>query len=191
MAKKLSMGELRIIAGQWRGRKIAFYEVDGLRPTSSRIRETLFNWLAPFINQCTCLDLFAGSGALGFEALSRGAVSVTMVEQHPKVARQLKQIQRDLEIENLRVIEQDAFLPLSIVSDKAVKFDVVFCDPPFNKGFVPPLIKRLNASPYLAEKTMVYIETEKNHAALELPDNWQLLKDKKAGDVRYRLYEIS
>jgi len=186
MAKPSPNGELRIIAGKWRGRKILFSEVNGLRPTSARIRETLFNWLNPVIHKANCLDLFAGSGALGFEALSRGAEFVCMVERHPKVVHQLQKIKCSLEIDALQIIKQDALTPLKTKQ----LFDIIFCDPPFQLGLVPEVIKTLVKAPILAPNALIYVETEKKHAPIECPETWNLVKDKTAGEVRYRLYEV-
>jgi 16S rRNA (guanine966-N2)-methyltransferase len=183
-------GELRIIGGKWRGRKISFKAVDGLRPSPSRIRETLFNWLNNDIASSHCLDLFAGSGALGFEALSRGAGSVAMVELNKMVTRELKSNKEHLQAEALQVIHQDATQPQNLSSLLKHKIDIVFCDPPFNKQFVQPLLQKLDESGLLQSPALVYVETEKSLTELSLPEHWTIIKEKNAGDVRYRLIEV-
>ena len=183
-------GELRIIAGKWRGRKISFKAADGLRPSPSRIRETLFNWLNNDITSAHCLDLFAGSGALGFEALSRGAESVAMVEVNKLVTRQLKNIKEQLQTETLQIIHQDATQLQNLTSILKHKIDIVFCDPPFNKQFVQPLLLSLDDSGLLQNRALIYVETEKSLIDLSLPEHWAIIKEKTAGDVRYRLIEV-
>ena len=150
--KDIGQGELKIIGGLWRSRKIMFPAVQGLRPSPSRIRETLFSWLTPILPASNCLDLFAGSGALGFEALSRGANSVTMVEQNQLVVKQLLTNKQLLNAENLSVLKMDA-RSLSAVDGC---FDIVFCDPPFNQGFVQPLIEDLHQSKLLKSSARLY-----------------------------------
>jgi len=180
------MGELRIIAGKWRSRKLTFPTVQGLRPSPSRIRETLFSWLNFQIADSQCLDLFSGSGALGFEALSRGAKAVMVVELNKQVVQQLK-INKDLlQAEQLLILNQDAS-NLAIIKGS---FDIVFCDPPFNLGLVQPLLDDLHQSDLLNSAARLYIETEKSLTSLKLPTDWNLLKEKVTGDVRYRLIEV-
>ena len=171
MAKQLAkkhhhMGELRLIAGKWRSRKISFPSVAGLRPSPSRIRETLFSWLNNDLPGSRCLDLFAGSGALGFEALSRGAESVTMVELNRQVIAALKQNRDLLNADNLQLLNRDA----SDINSIDGSFDIVFCDPPFNQQFIQPLINELQKSTLLTNTAKVYIETEKNLTDLNLPE---------------------
>ncbi len=180
-------GQLRIIAGKWRSRKIFFSDVAGLRPTPARIRETLFNWLTPVLPASHCLDLFAGSGALGFEALSRGAEFVTLLDQNPQIIMQLQDNKKLLVAENLQILNQDA-MDLSAIRGR---FDIVFCDPPFNLGLIQPLINKLHECNLLSDSAKLYMETEKNLTSLHFPEGWQLLKEKVAGDVRYRLISIS
>jgi len=158
-------GELRIIAGTWRSRKLSFPAVDGLRPTPGRIRETLFNWLTSDIAGSHCLDLFAGSGALGFEALSRGANTVTMIDQNPQITRQLQNNKKLLGAKALQILNQDA-TNLSAIKGH---FDILFCDPPFNQGIVQPLIDKLQHCELLNDHAKLYIETEKSLTSLELP----------------------
>jgi len=186
--EKQTMGELRIIGGQWKRTKLTFPLLDGLRPTPSRIRETLFNWLHHDIAQTNCLDLFAGSGALGFEALSRGAKSVWMIDQAPDACKILKQHQQRLNTDSAHILQRDATQPESLETLIEQPVDIVFCDPPFNKGLVEPLLKQLEASNLLTADAIIYVETEAKLKQLVAPENWTLNKEKKAGDVIYRLY---
>lgn len=175
---------LRIIAGQWRGRKIQFPAVEGIRPTPDRVRETLFNWLAPIIPGARCLDLFAGSGALGLEALSRGASRVVMVERERRVADYLRQTAASLGSEALQVVVADA---LAYLRRPAEPFDVVFLDPPFRRQLLAPCLQALADGAWLAPGVRVYIETEKELVPLPVPEHWQLLKRKESGQVAYHL----
>jgi 16S rRNA (guanine966-N2)-methyltransferase len=182
-----SQGELRIIGGKWRSRKLTFPAVEGLRPSPSRVRETLFNWLTPFLTSSHCLDLFAGCGALGFEALSRGADSVTMVEQNRQVVNQLEENKRLLQADAITILTQDA----TDTNKLNGSFDIIFCDPPFNKGLIEPLLSRLNLSDILNPSTLIYVESEKKLKTIQLPSGWNLLKEKSMGDVRCRLIKVS
>lgn len=177
--------QIRIIAGEWRGRKLAFADVEGLRPTPDRVRETLFNWLSPLIRGARCLDPFAGSGALAFEALSRGAAEVLLLDQHPKVIAQLNSNLSILNCERALVQQADALDFLERAPDKP--FDVVFLDPPYRKNLLAPCCELLNAQAWLAKGARVYLETERGFALPALPDNWQLVRSKKAGQVAYHL----
>ncbi len=183
-------GDLRIIAGMWRSRKLTFPAIQGLRPTPSRIRETLFNWLAPDLPGSHCLDLFAGSGALGFEALSRGADRVTMIEKNREITGALQRNKRLLGADGLSILNQDTMEGI-VKLDPINSFDILFCDPPFNQHLMEPLIQAMENSTVLSENAKLYIETEKSLTNLEFPANWSLLKEKTAGDVRYRLLEVS
>jgi len=173
---------LRIIAGQWRGRKIQFPPVEGVRPTPDRIRETLFNWLAPMIPGARCLDLFAGSGALGLEALSRGAGRVVMVERDRRVVDYLRDIGRTLSAEGLEVVQADA---MAYLGGTPQPFDVVFLDPPFRHNLLAPCLEALAREGWLAPQARVYIEVEKELMELPLPEGWRLLKRKEAGQLAY------
>ncbi|GMQ88480.1 MAG: 16S rRNA (guanine(966)-N(2))-methyltransferase RsmD [Gammaproteobacteria bacterium] len=177
---------MRIIAGQWRGRKLTFPDVCGLRPTSDRIRETLFNWLQPVLPGANCLDLFAGSGALGFEAASRGAAQVVMVDSARDVVRALRENTKLLSAPSVQICQQDA---ASYLVTGSGPFDVVFLDPPFTS---PELLMRsitgLSAPGRLAAGARIYIETPSTVAEPVVPVNWALEKQKMAGQVAYRLY---
>lgn len=178
--------QLRIIGGQWRGRKLSFASLPGLRPTPDRVRETLFNWLAAEIPGAHCLDLFAGSGALGLEALSRGASSVTLVDTAPEVTRTLQQHLQTLQSSAADVINcsATAWLPTA----PAQHFDVVFLDPPFGQGLVAPVIDLL--VPCLKTQAWVYLETGIDEPLPALPESWREHRHKQAGQVSYRLFQV-
>ncbi|MFP1727547.1 16S rRNA (guanine(966)-N(2))-methyltransferase [Lonsdalea quercina] len=178
-------GQIRIIGGQWRGRKLPVPHSPGLRPTTDRVRETLFNWLAPVIQQARCLDCFAGSGALALEALSRYAAHATLLEAERGIARQLSQNLSLLRAENASVIHTDA---LQWLAQPREAFDVVFLDPPFRQGLLDNTVNLLETQGWLADDAWIYIETEAENRTLNLPANWQLHREKVAGQVAYRLY---
>ncbi len=186
-SNSLSKGSVRIISGAHRGRKLPVLLAEGLRPTTDRVKETVFNWLAPYIAQATCLDCFAGSGSLGFEALSRGADHVTMVELNKQAAQQLQQNTQLLKVNNSCVACCDI---LSYLKRPPIAFDVIFLDPPFRKNFVSQVAKLLNLG-WIAQNGLIYVEMEVNNTNTmrEIPDNWQLLKEKVAGQVAYRLFQ--
>jgi 16S rRNA (guanine966-N2)-methyltransferase len=179
--------QLRIIGGKWRGRKLQFPSVAGLRPTGDRIRETLFNWLAPHLPGARCLDLFAGSGALGLEALSRGAEQVVLVDSDAQVTAQLRQHCTTLQADNAQVYRADALQWLNNPA-QAETFDVVFLDPPFQAGLTETAALALNDSGRLKDTALVYLETARNQS-FQAPANWALLKQKQAGQVNYALYQ--
>lgn len=184
--KAMQHNQLRIIAGLWRGRKLSFPDVDGLRPTGDRIRETLFNWLAPEIQGARCLDLFAGSGALGIEALSRGAEVSVLVERDAKAAAQLKANLDILKAEQGRVVNTEALGFLQKGNTDA-PYHIVFIDPPFALHLWQSVIAALEAGNWLADNATIYIESGRDHN-YHPPINWQLHRDKHAGAVSYRLY---
>ena len=177
---------LRIIGGRWRSRKIAFAEAPGLRPTGERIRETLFNWLAPRINGANCLDLYAGSGILGLEALSRGAASCTALDNNPATIGQL-QANSDLLNAKLSIININCMSFLTNHKD-IVRFDIVFIDPPFAEDLHTKSCLLLEKNGWLADKALIYCELPSDDRCFVAPPNWQLQKDKIAGGVRYMLY---
>jgi 16S rRNA (guanine966-N2)-methyltransferase len=184
--KPTQNNQLRIIAGLWRGRKLSFPDVDGLRPTGDRIRETLFNWLAPEIQGARCLDLFAGSGALGIEALSRGAETSVLVERDTKAAAQLKANLEILKAEQGRVVNVDALGFLQKGNTDA-PYHIVFIDPPFQLNLWQSVIDALEAGNWLADNATIYIESGRDDE-YQPPINWQLHRDKHAGAVSYRLF---
>lgn len=176
--------QLRIIGGKWRGRKLSFPDIAGLRPTGDRIRETLFNWLMP--EGMDCLDLFAGSAALGLEALSRGAKSVVFVEKNRAAACALADNCELLGASQWQLHHGDALQWLKTPCE--TPFDIVFIDPPFAEGLVKPAMVLLTDNGYLHEGSRIYLETARNEV-VETPPNWQLLKEKVTGQVCYRLYQ--
>lgn len=181
----------RIIGGNWRGRKIRFDSVDGLRPTTDRIRETVFNWLQPYLYNSCCLDLFSGSGALGFEALSRGAREAVFIEQNRMVADRLKDNARLLQAEHASIYHQDAMTWLRSAAKEASLsryFDLVFLDPPFHADLLAESCRLLDISGCLAEDAIIYVEHGID-SDIVLPENWVEMKQKKAGQVAYRLFE--
>lgn len=178
-------GRLRIVAGMWRSRVLEIADVPGLRPTAERIRETLFNWLTPRIASARCLDLFAGTGALGFEALSRGARVVTFVEKSPVAFEALSRNARSLGAANAKLLKTDASAFLQAATPGA--FDVIFLDPPFADGGLETLCASIDELGLLAPRGRVYLETDRGNALPVLPPGWRVLREKTAGNVRYAL----
>lgn len=176
---------VRIIGGEWRSRQITFDDAPGLRPTPARVRETLFNWLQADIGHSRCLDLFAGSGALGFEAASRGARRVVQVESNPQSCRQLRVNVDRLKASQIEVKQADVLAYLA-GCDEA--FDLAFLDPPFGQGLIVQTC-RLLCGAVLAPHAKIYIEAERQFAWNEMPSSWHLLKQKTAGDVAYALFQ--
>jgi 16S rRNA (guanine966-N2)-methyltransferase len=179
---------VRIIGGIWRSRLIEFPETDGLRPTANRIRETLFNWLGQTLQGKCCLDLFSGSGALGFEAASRGAVQVVLLEQNPDAIGALRVNQQKLAADGCRIVAIDA---LKFLSGNVEKFDVVFVDPPFSSGLMIKVLGNLAQS--LSESGMVYAEwgTPISDVVETLPArSWEIVKQGRAGAVHFALIRI-
>jgi 16S rRNA (guanine966-N2)-methyltransferase len=177
---------LRIIGGTWRGRTWRFPAGD-IRPTPDRVRETLFNWLAPHIAGARCLDLFAGSGALGLEALSRGAARTVFVEQATAAARQLRQTLaawggEPAAAAQLHVMDANAFL-----AGKPEPFDVVFLDPPFAAGLLGQSAARLETGQWLAPTALIYAECPARASLPALPEGWSAAKSGRAGEVAYHL----
>mgnify|MGYP000559872172 FL=1 len=190
MAKKgsqQSSGSVRIIGGKWRSRNLRFVSVDGLRPTGSRIRETLFNWLAPTIEGARCLDLFAGSGALCFEALSRGAVCCVAIEANSQAVSELRYNQAQLTANNLDIVSGDCQKLLER-GNTAQPYDIIFLDPPFDMKLHKQASILLISGNWLASKAQIYCEFPATEAQ-DLPLSWRLIKDKIAGNVRYCLFE--
>ena len=180
---------VRLIGGNWRSRIIEFPDADGLRPTASRVRETLFNWLGQSLSGKRCLDLFSGSGALGFEAASRGAVEVVMLETQPTALLALKENQKKLEARMCRIVAKDA---LRFLSTAIQKFDVVFVDPPFGSNLMASVLLALPKS--LTKDAMVYAEW---HAPItEVLANlshvgWEVVKMGRAGAVHFALLQLA
>jgi len=177
-------GKLRIVAGSLRGSRLAVPDRPGLRPTSDRVRETLFNWLMPVIGGARCLDLYAGTGALGIEAISRGASACTFVESDRALARDLAANLARLKVETARVIEADA---LATLAGRAEAFDIVFLDPPFGGDLWDASAERLETRGWLAPNAWIYVESPAG-ATLALPPTWTLHREGQAGAVRFALY---
>ena len=189
MAKKTpnqAPESVRIIAGKWRSRLLKFTATEGLRPTGSRIRETLFNWLAPSIEGARCLDLFAGSGALCFEALSRGAKHCVALENNRSAIAQLNSNKGLLNAGDLTIVATDTLKFLERNTQKS-QFDVVFLDPPFDKKLHLSVVQLLTEGMWLAKNALIYCELPLAEPQ-PMPPNWQLLKDKVAGNVRFCLF---
>ena len=185
----MELSKIRIISGKWRGRKIEFPS-DVVRPTGDRIRETLFNWLQSDIYDATCLDLFAGSGAFSFESLSRGAKKVVAVDQSTEVINCLKNSAKRLLAENLKII--NASTPSENLARQLseINFDIIFIDPPFEKGLLKETVEWVIENISLNKNALIYVEAEKDLKIDFMPENFELLKDKTAGKVRYLLYIV-
>lgn len=184
--KPTNDGFIRLISGQWRGKKLPVKDKQGLRPTTDRTKETLFNWLMHDIRNANCLDCFSGSGSLGFEALSRYSKYCTFLELDKQVAKQLQTNIDTLKIDNAKVIQGNSLKYLSLPAP--LQYDVVFVDPPFSLGLAQPCIEQLESNGYLADECLIYIEVENSLSTLQIPDNWKLLKEKTSGQVRYQLF---
>lgn len=175
---------IRIIGGLYRGKKLTFPEVEGLRPTPDRVRETLFNWLMNDIKDARCLDAFAGSGALGFEAFSRGAAKVVFIEQSPQAHSNLKKIITQFNSPNLKLIKEDTLAYLQLRKEQ---FDIIFLDPPFAQNYIPQCLDEIVKNKLVPQGGLVYLESS---TAIE-PDSihWQQVKLKQAGQVIFGLFE--
>jgi 16S rRNA (guanine(966)-N(2))-methyltransferase RsmD len=178
---QFSKGKIRIIAGEYRGRRLAVPDLPGLRPTPDRVRETLFNWLGQWLDGLSCLDLFAGSGALGFEAASRGAARVVMVEHSKNAFAALARARTELGAGRIELVFGDA---LDYLRRARERFDVVFLDPPFGQNALPAVLEHLPR--VLAPGARVYIEGPR---PLEAAAGFTLLKQARAGQVHYQLLQ--
>lgn len=185
MAAKGNNGQIRLIAGQFRGRKLPVQDLTGLRPTTDRVRETLFNWLQGHLQGAQVLDCFAGAGALGFEALSRYAAALVLVEKEHRVAQQLTANLERLQAQ-AEVIQADALQWLQKAPARAM--DVVFVDPPFGQQLAAPALALLEQQGWLADDAFIYVETEQG-LTLTVPGNWRLHRQLNAGQVQARLYQ--
>ncbi|EEF26464.1 16S rRNA (guanine(966)-N(2))-methyltransferase RsmD [Methylophilus sp. QUAN] len=177
------MNQVRLNAGIWRSRVLKFPDAEGLRPTSDRVRQTLFNWLGQDLTGKTCLDLFAGTGALGFEALSRNARQATMLELAKAPLQALLQNQRLLGATQADIRQMDA---LQFLAQNKQRFDVIFCDPPYHKQWLDKLLPQLAS--HLADDGLLYVEAE---YALKSDSDWQVIKSGKAGQVFYHLLQLA
>lgn len=175
---------VRIIAGQWRGRRLPVLDADGLRPTKDAVRETAFNWLAPYLNGATCLDLFAGTGAMGLECASRYASHVTLVEKAPKVANHLQNVIDALPDANGVEVIQQCALDFLRVSNANLTADIIFIDPPFEYVDINNVLDALFALE-LNEDVQIYIEQDAQRGLPELPNGWHYRREKRSGQVVY------
>lgn len=178
-------GQIRIIGGQWRGRKLPVPDSPGLRPTTDRVRETLFNWLAPSMVDATVLDCFAGSGALGLEALSRYASRATLLEMDRNVSQQLQKNLVTLKANNAKVVNTNT---LNFLAQPGEPHTIVFVDPPFRKGLLDETLAFLESNGWLADEALIYVESEVENGMPAVPASWSLHREKVAGQVAYRLF---
>ena len=181
-------GELRIIGGDWRSRKLRFPDAGGVRPSPARTRETLFNWLNFHLAGSRCLDLFAGSGALGLEALSRGAAQATLVDHTPALAKALRDNLRLLGTNKGDVACQD--VEQFLARRDGPGYDIVFMDPPFRQGWLERLIPLLDAQQWVTPGGWIYVEHESERALPAVPASWHLHRQKSAGQVSYCLFRV-
>ncbi|PPI87841.1 16S rRNA (guanine(966)-N(2))-methyltransferase RsmD [Candidatus Pantoea edessiphila] len=180
-------GYIRIIGGQWKRHRLPVLNKNELRPTTDRIRETLFNWLTPVIEKSNCLDCFAGSGSLGFEAISRYANYVIMLELNFSIVKQLQNNLNRFKVINSEIIQTDTLLWLK---RKGTPFDIVFIDPPFKNNLINKTVYLLNRNGWLSSSSLIYIENKINAITINIPKNWSLCHKKTAGKVMYSLYQI-
>ena len=184
--KKLNT--VRINAGEWRSRLIKFPDAEGLRPTPERVRQTVFNWLGQDLTGLNCLDLFSGTGVMGFEALSRGAIAVTLVEKSSPAYKALISNKQLLQADKANILHQDA---LQFLNQNTLKFNIIFLDPPYNQEWLPKLLPLI--AMHLHAEGLVYVEAEyaldesQLNASAGFMDDWQIVKQNKAGNVFYHL----
>jgi 16S rRNA (guanine966-N2)-methyltransferase len=187
-AQRRQQGQIRIIGGTWRSRRIRFVTESDIRPTPDRVRETVFNWLQEVVPGARCLDLYAGSGALGFEALSRGAARVTFVDQDVRVIQQLKANFEFLDAtDRSSAVWSDVHAYLEAAARNDGPFDLVFLDPPYRDQVLGRSCELLEQSGALAPAAWIYLETEAREAPPTLPEGWIYLQNKSAGQVGYHL----
>lgn len=182
MATQKANNTVRISAGEWRSRLLKFPDVDGLRPTPDRVRQTVFNWLGQELHGLSCLDLFAGTGVMGFEALSRGAKLSVLVEKSRTAYQALVDNKSALKATNAQVLNIDA---LQFLKQNQQKFDVIFLDPPYNQGLLDQVLPLIKTA--LSEDGLIYVEAE---FALTDSADWQVYKHGKAGNVFYHLLKV-
>jgi 16S rRNA (guanine966-N2)-methyltransferase len=186
--RKSPTGRLRIVAGKWRSRLLPVADAPGLRPTAARIRETLFNWLADRVEGARCLDLFAGTGALGFEALSRGAREVVFVDSSAAVIGNLKSSAESLGADGATFVQGDA---VRYLARPAQAFDLVFIDPPFASDVLEDLCRLLEEGGWLNARARIYLEQDRDQPLPSVPDGWTIVREKTAGRVRYALAAVN
>jgi 16S rRNA (guanine966-N2)-methyltransferase len=179
-----AQSSIRIIGGKWRSRKVSFNTKDTLRPTPDRVRETLFNWLSPYIVNTVCLDLYAGSGVLGLEAISRGASQVIAVENDRENVVQLEKNQSTLQATNLRVLHKNV---IDWLQGEPIVSDVVFVDPPYKLHLLEPTLKLLDSKDWVHANSLIYFEQDMPISPAELPTTWSIWRQSKAGNVYYYL----
>jgi len=178
---------VRIVGGLWRGRRVTFPPAPGLRPSPDRVRETLFNWIGPGLPGATCLDLFAGSGVLSFEAVSRGAAAAIAVDEDARITRQLAASAQALGATQVTVVRSDA---RAFLRRPPQAVDVVFVDPPFDSDLLAPCCRLLNSRGWLAPGALVYVESARAVGEPGVPAGWKLLRTTTAGEVAARLYRV-
>jgi len=184
-----SPGSVRIIAGTWRGRRLGVTDVEGLRPSGDRARETLFNWLQPHLRDANCVDLFAGTGVLGLEAVSRGAAGAWLIERNPQAAIELRNHVDLLGAVNVRVVETDALAWLQ--QRPADSVDVIFIDPPFGEDLAPAVKDILDGGKQMKQGGLAYFETARSENAIQLSGPWLELREKTIGEVRMQLLQCT
>ena len=183
-----NLNTVRINAGEWRSRLIKFPDAEGLRPTPERVRQTVFNWLGQDLAGLNCLDLFSGTGVMGFEALSRGAIAVTLVEKSLPACKALISNKQLLQADKANILHQDA---LQFLNQNTLKFNIIFLDPPYNQEWLPKLLPLI--ATHLHAEGLVYVEAEyaldesQLNASAGFMDDWQIVKQNKAGNVFYHL----
>jgi len=189
MSKNTKSNTIRIIAGQWRGRRLPVLKYSGLRPTTDRVRETLFNWLMHDISGSKCLDVFAGTGVLGLECLSRGAEFVQFIESNSLA---VNSIERSSEAFNSNKTSDSLLINADAISvlhkTSVLKFDIVFLDPPFNEGLIELSASLLEENSWLSDQAIIYVEWDVNRPEIKLPSNWVRFKSDKVGQSAYSLY---
>ena len=179
---KTVKNQVKIIGGEWKRKNISFIDSPGLRPTPGRVRETLFNWLEQDLTGKVCLDLFSGSGVIGFESLSRGAKNVVMIEKSPQVFKMIQENQKLLQADGAVLHLTDA---LTFLEKNTTKFDIIFCDPPFNESWEDKLFPQL--ANHLSEDGLIYFESE---ASIKEYSVFNIAKKRKAGNVFYHLVTL-
>ncbi|MFQ3190141.1 MAG: 16S rRNA (guanine966-N2)-methyltransferase [Paraglaciecola sp.] len=181
-------GTVRIISGRFRGRKLSVLDLQGLRPTTDKNKEMLFSWLMPFTSDAICLDAFAGSGSLGFEALSRYGKSCTFIELNKNAAKKVvDNIQSlDLSAQQARIIQGNT---LDVLNNLNQAYDLIFLDPPFNQSLLPQTIQSIDDNALLSIDGVIYIECEGQGVNYSVPENWQLIKEKRSAQILARVYQ--
>lgn len=179
-------GEVRIIGGKLKGKLLPVYDIEGLRPTPDRVRETIFSWLDEVIEHANVLDLFAGSGALGFEAYSRGAKKITMVELNEVNCRSLQAIADSIDKERITVLNQDA---VHFLDNTSEVFDLIFLDPPYNSGLLKDVLRKLLANNLINESTVLYVEMREG--SNQAVPGYEIVREQSAGQAKYALWKKS